>query len=118
MQFSAVTFMLAETIFGKMGAEVTHHSVAGDFGDHAGGGNAKAEAIAVYDGGLWKWKRNDGQAIDQNVIGRNGKRGNGHAHRVVGRAQNIDSVDLDRIDNAYRPPDLGITAQFTINFFT
>src|SRR6266566_1463835 len=48
MQFSAVTFMLAETIFGKMGAEVTHHSVAGDFGDHAGGGNAKAEAIAVY----------------------------------------------------------------------
>lgn len=70
MQFGAVTFMLAETIFGKMGAEVTHHSVAGDFGDHAGGGNAKAEAIAVYDGGLWTWKGNNGQTIDQNVIGR------------------------------------------------
>jgi|SRR5207237_767862 len=117
MQFSAVTFMLAETIVGKMRAEVTHHSVAGDLGDHAGGGNAEAETIPVNDGGLPKWKRNNWQAIDQNVIGRNGKRGNGHAHRVVRRAQDIDPVDLDRIDNTYRPADLGIIAQFTINFF-
>jgi len=108
MQFSAVTLVLAETIFGKMGAEVTHHSVAGDFGDHAGGGNAKAEAIAVYDGGLWTWKGNDGQTIDQNVIGRDGKRGNSQAHCVVRRAQDIDPVDLDRIDNTDRPADFGV----------
>jgi hypothetical protein len=108
MQFGAVTFMLAETIFGKMGAEVTHHSVTGDFGDHAGGGNAKAEAIAVYDGGLWPWKGNHGQTIDQNVIGRDGKRGNSHAHRFMGRTQDINPVDLDRIDNADGPADFGV----------
>jgi hypothetical protein len=108
MQFGAVTFMLAETIYGKIGAEVTHHSVAGDFGDHAGGGNAKAEAIAVYDGGLWTWKGNNGQTIDQNVIGRDGERGNRHAHRFMRRAQNIDPVDLDRIDNADGPVDFGV----------
>ena len=110
--------MLAETIFGKTGAEVTHHSVAGDLGNHAGGGNAEAETIPLNNGGLGKWKRNDGQAIDQNVIGRNGKRGNRRAHRVVRRAQDIDPIDLDGIDNAYCPADLGIIAQFTINFFT
>ena len=108
MQFSAVTFVLAETIVGKMGAEVTHHSVAGDLRDHAGGGNAKAEAIAVDDGGLWTWKGNNGQTIDQNVIGRNGKRGNGQAHRFVRRAQNINPVDLDRVDNTDRPVDFGV----------
>ena len=118
MQFSAVTFVLAETIVGKMGAEVTHHSVAGDLRDHAGGGNAKAEAIAVDDRGLWTWKGNNRQTIDQNVIGRNGKRGNRRAYRVVRRAQDIDPIDLDGIDNAYCPADLGIIAQFTINFFT
>src|SRR5260370_4865228 len=117
MDLSAVTFMLAETIFRKTGTEVTHHAVAGDFGDHAGGGNAETETIPLDNGGLRKWKRNDGQAIDQNVIGRNGKRGNGHAHRVVRRAQGIDPVDLYRIDNAYFPADLGVTAQLTINFF-
>ena len=108
MQFSAVAFVLAETIVGKMGAEVTHHSVAGDLRDHASGGNAKAEAIAVDDGGLWTRKWNNRQTIDQNVIGRNGKRGNGYAHSFVRRAQNINPVDLDRIDNTDRPVDFGV----------
>lgn len=118
MDLSAVPFVLAETILWKTGAEVTHHSVAGDLRDHAGGGNAEAETIPLNNSGLRKWKRNNGQAIDQNVIGRNGKRGNRHAHRVVRRTQDIDSVDLDRINNTYRPADLGIIAQLTINFFT
>ena len=118
MQFSAVTFVLAETIVGKMGAKVTHYRITCDFRDHAGGGNAKAEAIALDDGGLWTWKGNNGQTINQNVIGRNGKRGNGHAHGFVRRAQNINPVDLDRIDNTDCPADLRITNQFTINFFT
>jgi len=39
MQFSGVTFVLAEAIFGKMSAEVTHHCVPGDFRDHARSGN-------------------------------------------------------------------------------
>src|SRR6266478_5355866 len=118
MQFGGVTFVLAEAILGKMSAEVTHHRVPRDFRDHARSGDRQAEAIAIDNGGLWKWKRNNGQAIDQNVIRRNGQRGKGRAHRFVRRAQNINPVDLDRIDNTDRPADLGITDQFTINFFT
>ena len=40
MQFGAVTFMLAERILWKLRAKVTHHSIARDLGDDAGGGNA------------------------------------------------------------------------------
>ena len=37
VQLGAVAFMLAEAIFRKAGAEVTHHCVASDLGDDAGG---------------------------------------------------------------------------------
>ena len=117
MQFSAVTFMLAETIFGKTCAEVTHHHVTRHFRDHAGGSDGKAEAIAIDDGGLRKRKWNHGQAIDQYVIGRNRERGNGGAHRFVCGAQNIDPINLDGIDNANRPAQFGISNQVVINFF-
>src|SRR5436190_1152923 len=39
MQFSAVTLVLAETIVGKMSAEVTHHRVPSDFRYHARSGD-------------------------------------------------------------------------------
>ena len=52
------------------------------------------------------------------MIGRNGKRGKGSTHRFVCRAQNINPVDFDRIDNTDCPADLRITNQFTVNFFT
>src|SRR5258708_33782213 len=51
-QFRAVALMLAEAIIGKIRAEVTHHPVARDLGDDAGGSDAEAEAIALPDGRL------------------------------------------------------------------
>ena len=98
MQFSAVALMLAETIFRKTRAKVTHHRVARDFRDHTGGGDGEAEAVAIDDSGLWKRKGNDGQAIDQYVIGRDREGGNRCAHRLVRRPQNIDPVNLDGIE--------------------
>jgi hypothetical protein len=117
MQLSGVAFVLAKAILGKTGAKVTHHHVPRHFRDHAGGGDRQAEAIAVNNGGLWKWKGNDGQAIDQNVVGRNGKRGKGRTHRFVRRAQDIDPVNLDGIDNTDRPTEFGSSDQLVINFF-
>jgi hypothetical protein len=35
----------------------------------------------------------------------------------MARTQDIDPVDLDRIDNADGPPDFGIRNQIAINFF-
>ena len=70
MDLSAVTFMLAEAILRKMGAEVTHHSVPRNFRDHTGSGDGKAEAIAIDNSGLGNWKRNNGQPINQHVVRR------------------------------------------------
>jgi hypothetical protein len=103
MDLSAVTFMLAEAILRKMGAEVTHHSVPRDFRDHTGSGDGKAEAITIDNGGLGKWKGNNGQAINQYMVGRAGECCNGLAHRSVCGAQNIDAVDFYRINNTHGP---------------
>jgi hypothetical protein len=116
MDLSAVTFMLAEAILRKMGAEVTHHSVPRNFSDHTGSGDGKAEAIAIDNGALGNWKGNNWQAIDQHVLRRAGECCNGLAHRSVGRAQNIDSVDLHGIDNTDRPTEVGGRDQLVINF--
>ena len=70
MKFGAVALVLVETIFGKLGAEVTHDSVARHLGDHARGRDGQTVAIAVNDCGLRKWEWKNGKAIDQNVIWR------------------------------------------------
>ena len=70
MQFGSVTFVLIEAILRKVSAKVTHHPVARDLGDYAGGGNAQADAIAIDDCRLGKRKRNDGQTVNQNVVRR------------------------------------------------
>jgi hypothetical protein len=68
MEFGAVTFMLAETILGKLRAKVTHHPITGYLSDHAGRRDAQAYAIAIHNSGLGQGKRDHRQAIDQNVI--------------------------------------------------
>ena len=72
VQFRAVAFVLAEAIFGKARAEVAHNRVARDLGDHTGGGNAEAEAIAIDNRGLRKRKRKNGQAVDEHMVGPQG----------------------------------------------
>ena len=52
VQFRAVTFVLAETIFRETRAEVPHNRVAGDFRDDARGGDGEAVAIAIDNRGL------------------------------------------------------------------
>src|SRR6185503_13350916 len=47
VQFGAITFVLAETILGKLAAKVTHHPVASYFGDDAGRSDGQTDAIAV-----------------------------------------------------------------------
>ncbi len=72
MEFGAVTFVLAETILGKTGAEVTHHHVARYLRDYAGGSDGETEAIAIDDCRLGKGERKNREAVDKNVLGRIG----------------------------------------------
>ncbi len=117
MQLGAVAFVLAETILGKERAEVTHHLVARHFRNHTGGGDRQAVTIAVDDRGLREWKRKDGQSVDEDMIGPGKERGDRSAHCFVGRAQNVDSIDLDVIDHADRPNDVGIARKIDIHAF-
>lgn len=95
MQFCSVTFVLAETILGKLRTKVTHDPIARDLGDHASGSNAQADAIAIDNCCLRKRKRNDRQTVNQNVLRRFEQRFNGEPHRTVTRSQDVDPVDLN-----------------------
>ena len=70
MQFCSVTFVLAETILRELRAKVTHDPVARDLRDNACRGDAQADAIAIDNCRLGKWKRNHRQAINQDVVWR------------------------------------------------
>jgi len=117
MQFRAVAFVLAEAILGKARAEVAHNRVARDFGNHTGRGKAEAEAIAVDDRRLRKWKRENGQAVDEHMFGPQPQRFDGNAHRFVGGAQDVDRINLNRIDDSDGPEDRPVVDQFVVNFF-
>jgi hypothetical protein len=117
VQFRAVAFVLAETIFRKTRAEVAHNRIASDFRDHRRRGDAEAVAIAIDDRGLGEGKGKDRQAVDENVLRLKGEGGDGRPHRLVGRAQDIDRVDLDRINDPYRPCDSRVGDEFAIDFF-
>ena len=117
MQFCSVTFMLAEAILGELLAKVTHDPVARDLGNHACRRNAQADAIAINNCGLRRWKRDHRQAINQDVIGRFEQRFDCEAHCTVARTQDIDPIDLHRINNADRPSDFRIRNQVVIDFF-
>ncbi len=116
MQFGSVTFVLVEAILWELCAKVTHDPVARDLGDHAGGSDAQADAITIDDCGLRKWKRNYRQSVDQSVLGRFHQGFDRQAHGAVARAQNIDPIDLDGINNTDSPSDFEITDEFAIDF--
>jgi hypothetical protein len=117
VQFRAVAFVLAETILRKTRAEVAHNRVARNFRDHAGRGDAQAVAIAINDRRLRERKRKNRQAIDEHMVGLHAQRTDGGAHRLVGGAQDVDRIDLDRIHNPDGPGDRIVRGQVAVNFF-
>ena len=116
MQFGSITFMLAETILWKLRAKVTHHPVARDLGDHAGGSDAQADAITIDNCSLRKWKRDHRQAVDQDVLGRFEQGFDRQAHGAVACAQNVNPIDLDGVNNTDSPSDFGMRDEFAIDF--
>jgi hypothetical protein len=117
VQFCAVAFVLAEAILRKTRAEVAHNRIARHFRDYGRGRDAEAVAIAIDDRGLRQRKGKNREAVDENVLRLKGEGGNGGPHRLMGRAQNIDRVDLDRIDDADRPCDGVVRHELVVNLF-
>jgi hypothetical protein len=117
VQLRPVAFVLAETIFRETGAEVAHNRVPRDFRDHARGGYGKAVAIAIDDSCLRQRKRKNRQTVDENVLWLKGEPGNRRAHRLMSRAQDIDGVDLDGVDNPDGPDDGVVCQKIVVNLF-
>ena len=116
VQLGSVTFVLAKAILWELRAKVTHHPVAGYLGDHAGGSDAQTKTVSIDDRSLRERKRNNWQPIDQDMIRRIHQGRDRQAHRSMARAQDVDAIDLDGIDNADRPSHLRIGYQIQINF--
>jgi len=116
VEFGAVTFVLAETIFRETRAEVAHNRIARHLGDHARGRDAQAVAIAVDDRRLRKREGEYRQAVDESVFRLQGEAGDRNSHRLVRRAQNVDRVDLDGINDADRPRDRVVGSEIVVNF--
>jgi len=117
VEFGAVTFVLAEAIFRETRAEVAHNRIARHLRDHTRRRNRETVAIAIDDRGLWQREGEYREPVDQDVFGLSREGGNGCPHRFVGRAQNVDRVDLDRIDHADRPRDRVVRDEIVVNFF-
>jgi hypothetical protein len=117
VEFGAVTFVLAETILGEPRTEVAHNRIARHLRDHARGRDREAVAIAVNDRRLRQRKGKHRQAIDEDVFGSKGESVEGRAHRLVSRAQNVDRIDLDGIDDADRPRDRPVRNEIVVNLF-
>ena len=117
MQLGAVALMLAETILREARAEFTHQSVARHFRDHARGRDAQAQAIAVDDRRLREREWEDRQSVDQDVLGQNRQATNRDPHRRVRGAEDVDPVDLERVDDPDRPHDLGVIREVAVNLF-
>jgi hypothetical protein len=115
MQFGAVTFMLAKAILRKLRAEVTHDSVARHFRNDAGSSDTLADAIAIDDRRLGNRKWHDRKAVNQRMLRRRQQFFHSHPHGVMRRAQDVDSVDLNRVHNANTPYDLGVRGKIDID---
>jgi hypothetical protein len=117
VQFRAVAFVLAEAILRETGAEVAHNCVPRDLRDDTRGRDAEAVAIAINDRRLRQRKGKNREAIDEDVLRLRRQSLESGAHRLVGGAQNINRVDLDRIDHADRPENGVVRDEVVVNFF-
>lgn len=118
VQFSAVAFVLAEAIIWETRAEVPHNRVARDLRDHARGRDGETVAIAVDDRCLGQGEGENRQPIDQDMLRLKGEAGQRQVHRLVGRAQDVDRVDLDGIDDPHCPRDASVRRQVVIDLLT
>ena len=117
VQLGAVALVLAEAILRETRAEVPHNRVARDLRDDARGRDAEAVAIAVDDRGLGQGEGKHGQAIDERMLGRPGQSFQRGAHRFVGGAEDIDRIDLDRVDYADSPENGAVRREIPVNLF-
>ena len=102
-----IAFVAGEAILRILCVERGHETVAGDFGDDAGRGDAEAECVAGHQCSVRDRQTAHWEAIDQRVVGfpRQGLDGAGHGE--MRGAEDIEAVDLRDVRLADAPMDVG-----------
>jgi len=99
--------VLLETVFGIAGGGFDHEPVARDFRQNGSGGDAVRTAIAFDQSLLRGGEIPHGQPVDEGEVGIR-ETLDGAPHAGVGGSENVEPVDLRRIDHGDRPfnPDV------------
>ena len=92
---SAVSLVPFHSIAGEPPGGPSHDPVPENLGHDGSGGNREAPPVAADDGFLGPGKTPDGEAVHQNHIGGDGKRGHRPAHGFLGSPENVQRVDFD-----------------------
>jgi len=71
-----------------------HHTVAGNFRNHTGGGNAERLGVAIDDSSLGKRKGRDRQAVNKEVFRKRCQTRDGSLHGQVGCAEDVNLIDF------------------------
>ncbi len=101
---------------GKLRVVFFHHPVPGDLGDHAGGGDAQADCIALDDRRVRDRERMHRQPVDQRVV-RPAARGRRTARRIASWvARRMLSRSTSPADNAaHAQTTRGVARQFAVD---
>ena len=114
VQRGAIAFMPGKFIARVLRVPTDHEAVARNFGEHAGRGDAEAEPVAADERGQGMGKGADGPTVDEHMLRRDGKGGDGAAHRFVGGLENVDPVDLGAFHYGERPENRGVSGELVV----
>lgn len=89
-----IPLMAGETVTGKTPVQPLHQPVAQYLCHDARRGNRGAKRIARYDGSLWEVKRKGLVSVNQEIIHRNRKAGDGGGHGAEGSAKYVYPFNL------------------------
>ena len=86
--------------------EFCHDPVASHLRDDTGRSDGKAPPVAPYDGGVRGGKISHGKAIDQYVVGLQGKSANCLPHGLVRGSQDVQRIDRRHVLNGDSPANV------------
>src|SRR5260370_42122895 len=90
----AMSFIASKFVNLNLLMAADHHTVAGNFRNPTGGGNAERLGVAGDDGRLGKRKGRHRQTVDKEVFRKRYQTRHGSLHGQMGCAEDVDLIDF------------------------
>lgn len=117
MQRGAIAFMLRKFIARVLRLHRYHEAIPRDLRNHTRRGDAETPRIPTDQRRLLNRKWPHRKAVDQRMIHSASERGDGPAHRLMCRAQDVDPIDLFHLREGDRPDHPLPRGHLLINLF-